>query len=69
MCGDLHNFAKVVFWNSSIIYISIKLQRFRSWVFFRLQVKKERTETLAVELASDLDSFNIEVPGARNGEQ
>jgi hypothetical protein len=25
----------------SIVHISIKLQRFRSWVFFRLQVKKE----------------------------
>jgi hypothetical protein len=40
---------KVVFWSLSIVYISIKLQRFGSWIFFHLQVKKKgRTETLAV---------------------
>jgi hypothetical protein len=30
----------------SIIYILIKLQRFGSWIFFRLQVKRGRRETL-----------------------
>jgi hypothetical protein len=43
----------------SIVYILIKLLRFGSWSLFRLQIKRGRTETLAVgplvELASDLD--------------
>jgi hypothetical protein len=30
---------KSVFWALSIVYISIKLQRFGSWIFFRLQVE------------------------------
>jgi hypothetical protein len=30
------------------VYISIKLQCFRSWSIFHLQVKRERTEILAV---------------------
>jgi hypothetical protein len=29
------------FWTLSIVYISMKLQRFGSWIFFRLRVKKE----------------------------
>jgi hypothetical protein len=51
----------VVSWTLSIVYISIKLQRFGSWIFFCLQVKKKgRTKTLVVEppldeLASDLN--------------
>jgi hypothetical protein len=32
----------------SIVYILIKLPRFGSWIFFRLQVKRGMTETLAV---------------------
>jgi hypothetical protein len=36
------------FLDLSIVYISIKLQRFGSCIFIRLQVKKGRTETLAV---------------------
>jgi hypothetical protein len=55
----------------SIVYISIKLQRFGSWIFFRLQVKKEGQIPWLlgplVELASDLDSFNIDEPEAING--
>jgi hypothetical protein len=40
---------KAVFWTLSIVYISIKLQRFGSWILFRLQVKKKGgAETLAV---------------------
>jgi hypothetical protein len=45
------------FWTSFIVYISIELQRFGSWIFFRLQVKKEGQKPLLgplVELASDL---------------
>jgi hypothetical protein len=41
----------------SIVYILIKLLCFGSWIFFRLQIKGGRTETLAVgplvDLASD----------------
>jgi hypothetical protein len=37
-----------VFWTMSIVYILIKLQRFGSWIFFHLLVKRGRTETLAV---------------------
>jgi hypothetical protein len=54
----LHNFIKVsaenfkyvnmVFWTLSIVCISIKLQHFRSWIFFRLHVKEGRTKTPAV---------------------
>jgi hypothetical protein len=29
------------FWTLSIVYISIKSQRFGSWIFFRLQVKRK----------------------------
>jgi hypothetical protein len=46
-----------VFWYFSIVYISIKL-RFGSWIFFRLQIKKEgqKPQLLGplVKLASDL---------------
>jgi hypothetical protein len=48
--ADMCNFAKAVYWTLSIVYISIKLHRFGSWIFFRLQVKKGRTETPAVGL-------------------
>jgi hypothetical protein len=45
----------------SYVYISIKLQHFGSWIFFRLQVKKGKTKTLPVwplvELASDQGHF------------
>jgi hypothetical protein len=52
----------------SIVYISIKLQRFGSWIFFRLQVKKEgqKPQLLGplVELASDLDQgLRLDHPG------
>jgi hypothetical protein len=40
------NSKQLVSWTLSIVYISIKLQRFGSWIFFRLQVKKGRTKTL-----------------------
>jgi hypothetical protein len=57
----------------TIVYISIKLQRFGSWIFFRLQVRKEGQKPWLlgslVELASDLNSFNLDVPGAINGGQ
>jgi hypothetical protein len=43
-----HVLCKIVFWTLFIVYISIKLQHFGSWIFFCLQVKKRRTETLAV---------------------
>jgi hypothetical protein len=59
---------KAVFWTFSIICISIKFQCFESWIFFRLQVKRKRQKTYLmghlVELVSELDSFNIEMPGA-----
>jgi hypothetical protein len=32
---------KSVFWTMSIVCVSIKLQRFGSWIFFRLQVKRK----------------------------
>jgi hypothetical protein len=35
-----HNLQKAVFWTLSIVCILIKPQRFGSWIFFRLQVKK-----------------------------
>jgi hypothetical protein len=51
----------VFFWTLSIVYISIK-SRFGSWIFFRLQVKKEgpKSQLLGplVELASDLDQLS-----------
>jgi hypothetical protein len=31
-------FCKSGFWTLSIVYISIKLERFGNWIFFRLQV-------------------------------
>jgi hypothetical protein len=40
----------VLFWTLSIVHILIKLLRFGSWIFFRLRVKRGRTETLAVGL-------------------
>jgi hypothetical protein len=38
-------FVKFVFWTLSIVCMSLKSQRFGSWIFFRLQVKNGRTET------------------------
>jgi hypothetical protein len=32
---------KAIFWALSIVYILIKLLRFGSWIFFRLQVKRK----------------------------
>jgi hypothetical protein len=42
----IRTFCKNCFFN--FVYISIKLQHFGSWIFFRLKVKKGRTETQAV---------------------
>jgi hypothetical protein len=36
------------FWTLSIVYIPIKLQRFGSWIFFRLQVKRKDRIPLVV---------------------
>jgi hypothetical protein len=36
------------FWTFCIVFVSIKLQRFVSYIFFRFQVKKKRIEPLAV---------------------
>jgi hypothetical protein len=35
-------------WTLSIVYILIKLQRFGSWIFFRLQVNRGEERNLAV---------------------
>jgi hypothetical protein len=40
VCQSIH-FFKNFFFTLSIVYISIKLQHFVSWIFFRLQVEKE----------------------------
>jgi hypothetical protein len=41
MCSYQYTFCNsVLFWALSIVYILIKLLRFGSWIFFRLQVKK-----------------------------
>jgi hypothetical protein len=53
---------KVEFWTSSVVFISIRLQRFGNSTFLRLQLKRKRTETLTVgtltEVVSDLYRFN-----------
>jgi hypothetical protein len=58
-------FVKAVFWTLSIVHISIKLQRFGSWIFFRLQVKrKDRNPSCwAPWLSSDLEGLRLAQPG------
>jgi hypothetical protein len=55
----------VFFWTLSIVYILIKLLRFGSWIFFRLEVKKGRTETVAVGPGSGLRLAQPGGPAAR----
>jgi hypothetical protein len=51
--------------------MSVKLQRFGSYIYFCLQVKRKRKEALSggplLEQVSDLDRYGVEVPGAKNG--
>jgi hypothetical protein len=49
LIDDHHPYSVIaIFCTLSIVHILIKLLHFGSWIFFRLQVKRGRTETLVV---------------------